>query len=77
MTAQLIDGVAIAAKVRGEVAQRVAERIAAGKSRPGLATVLVGEDPASQVYVSNKRKACAEAGIEAEPFAHKLPATAT
>ncbi len=77
MTATLIDGTAIAAKVRAEVAQRVAERLAAGKTRPGLATVLVGEDPASQVYVSNKRKACAEAGIEAEPFAHKLPATAT
>jgi len=77
MTAKLIDGNAIAAKVRAEVAQRVAERLAAGKSRPGLATVLVGEDPASQVYVANKRKACAEAGIEAEPFAHKLPASAT
>ncbi len=77
MTAKLIDGTAIAAKVRAEVAQRVTERVAAGKSRPGLATVLVGEDPASQVYVSNKRKACAEAGIEAEPFAHKLPASAT
>lgn len=75
MTAQIIDGKAVAAKVRAEVGKAVAERVAAGKSRPGLATVLVGDDPASHVYVSSKRKACAELGIES--FGFELPADAT
>lgn len=75
MTAQLIDGTAIAAKVRAQVAAAVAARVAAGKQRPGLAAVLVGENPASQVYVRNKRKACAEAGVES--FGYELPKTAT
>ena len=75
MTAQLIDGTAIAAKVRAQVAAAVEVRVAAGKQRPGLAAVLVGENPASQVYVRNKRKACAEAGIES--FGYELPKTAT
>ncbi len=75
MTAQLIDGTAIAAKVRGEVGEAVAARLAAGQPRPGLATVLVGENVASQTYVRSKHKACLEAGIES--FGHTLPATAT
>ncbi len=75
MTAQLIDGNAVAAKVRAQVAAAVEARVAAGKPRPGLATVLVGENPASQVYVRNKRKACAEVGIES--FGNELPKTAT
>lgn len=75
MTAQIIDGVKIAEQVRTEVAARVAERVAAGKSRPGLATVLVGDNPASQVYVRSKRKASAEVGIES--FGYELPATAS
>lgn len=75
MTAQIIDGVKIAEQVRAEVAVKVAERVAAGKSRPGLATVLVGENPASQVYVRSKRKAGAEVGIES--FGFELPATAS
>lgn len=75
MTAQLIDGNAVAAKVRARVAEAVQARLAAGKPRPGLATVLVGDNPASQVYVRNKRKACAEVGIES--FGHELPKTAT
>ncbi len=75
MTAQLIDGTAIAARVRAQVAAAVEARVAAGKQRPGLAAVLVGENPASQVYVRNKRKACAEAGIES--FGYELPKTAT
>jgi 5,10-methylene-tetrahydrofolate dehydrogenase/methenyl tetrahydrofolate cyclohydrolase len=75
MTAQLIDGTAIAAKVRAQVAADVEKRIAAGKARPGLATVLVGDNPASQTYVKSKRKASAEAGIES--FGHELPKTAT
>src|SRR5512135_3581652 len=70
--ALVIDGKGIALKVRTEVAEEVAALRARGVV-PGLAVVLVGEDPASQVYVRNKEKACAEAGIEA--FDHRLPAT--
>lgn len=73
--AQILDGKVIAEQVRKQVAEGVAVRVAAGKPRPGLATVLVGDNPASQVYVSSKQKACAEVGIES--FGHKLPATAT
>ncbi len=62
MTAQLIDGVALSAQLRGEVAARAAVLTAKGK-QPGLAVVLVGDNPASQVYVRNKVKACADAGI--------------
>lgn len=75
MTAKLIDGTAIAAKVRAEVGAAVSERIAAGKPRPGLATVLVGDNVASQTYVRSKHKACLEAGLES--FGHTLPKTAT
>ena len=75
MTAQIIDGKAIAEKVRQTVAEDVAAMVAAGRPRPGLATVLVGDNPASQVYVSSKQKACAQAGIES--FGFKLEATAT
>jgi methylenetetrahydrofolate dehydrogenase (NADP+)/methenyltetrahydrofolate cyclohydrolase len=75
MTAQIIDGTAIAAKIRAQVAADVQNRIAAGKSRPGLATVLVGDNLASQTYVRSKRKACAEVGIES--FPSELPQTAT
>lgn len=72
MPAHLIDGKAIAAEVRGEVATRTSELAARGVT-PGLATVLVGEDPASRVYVAGKRKACAEVGITA--WDHDLPAS--
>jgi 5,10-methylene-tetrahydrofolate dehydrogenase/methenyl tetrahydrofolate cyclohydrolase len=68
-----IDGKALATQVRDEIKQTIDKRIAEGKSRPGLATVLIGENPASQTYVSAKRKACAEVGIES--FAHELPAS--
>lgn len=71
MSAKLIDGKAAAAALRGEVAKEVARfRDAAGRA-PGLATVLVGEDPASAVYVRSKGKATLEAGMES--FEHKLP----
>jgi methylenetetrahydrofolate dehydrogenase (NADP+)/methenyltetrahydrofolate cyclohydrolase len=63
MPATLIDGRAIAQRIRAQVAQDVAAFAARAGRAPGLATVLVGEDPASAVYVANKRKACAEAGI--------------
>ena len=75
MTATLIDGTAVAARLRGEVAIE-AERLKREKGRaPGLAAVLVGDNPASQTYVRSKRKACAEVGIES--FGHELPKTAT
>jgi methylenetetrahydrofolate dehydrogenase (NADP+)/methenyltetrahydrofolate cyclohydrolase len=71
--AGIIDGKAIAAKVRGEVAAGVAERVAQGRPAPGLAVVLVGDDPASQVYVRNKARATREVGILS--FEHRLPAS--
>ena len=75
MTAEIIDGKALAQEIRAKVAEDVERMIAAGKLRPGLATVLVGENPASQVYVRSKQKACAQAGIES--FGYTLPANAT
>jgi 5,10-methylene-tetrahydrofolate dehydrogenase/methenyl tetrahydrofolate cyclohydrolase len=63
MTAQIIDGTAIGQKVRDEVKEKVAARIAAGKSQPGLATVLVGARVDSAAYVGMKQKACAELGM--------------
>ena len=59
---QLIDGARIARELRAGLAQRVAALAAAGTT-PGLAVILVGEDPASQIYVRNKVRACAEVGI--------------
>ncbi|WP_083004434.1 bifunctional methylenetetrahydrofolate dehydrogenase/methenyltetrahydrofolate cyclohydrolase FolD [Halomonas sp. GT] len=72
MTAQLIDGKAIAANVRQQVAEKISARQQAGARAPGLAVVVVGEDPASHVYVSNKHRACEQAGILS--FQHALPA---
>jgi len=63
MMAGLMDGAAVARRVRQEVADGVAELVAAGGIVPGLATVLVGTDPASEIYVRNKRRACAAAGM--------------
>ena len=74
MTAKLIDGKAIAADIRAEV-KEAAEACRAKGVVPGLATVLVGDDPASHKYVSMKRKACAEAGIES--FHNEMPADST
>jgi methylenetetrahydrofolate dehydrogenase (NADP+) / methenyltetrahydrofolate cyclohydrolase len=71
MTAQLIDGKAIAQDVRAEIKAEVADWVAAGHPPPGLATVLVGDDPASAVYVGGKQRASAEVGIR--PFDHRLP----
>jgi methylenetetrahydrofolate dehydrogenase (NADP+)/methenyltetrahydrofolate cyclohydrolase len=75
VSATIIDGKAIASQVRAETRQEIESWIAAGEQRPGLATVLVGDDPASAVYVANKQRACAEVGIEG--FAHDLPAETT
>jgi len=71
VTAQLIDGKLIAQQVRDEVAAKVAERVAAGKSKPTLATVLVGERMDSATYVASKQKACAELGMGS--VSHNLP----
>ena len=75
MVAQIIDGKLLAQQIRDEAKEEVAKMVAAGLPRPGLATVLVGENPASKVYVSSKIKACGEIGIES--FGHHLPATAS
>jgi methylenetetrahydrofolate dehydrogenase (NADP+)/methenyltetrahydrofolate cyclohydrolase len=75
MTAQNIDGKLISQTVRSEVAARVKSRTDAGLRAPGLAVILVGQDPASQVYVGSKRKACDEVGFVSKSF--DLPATAT
>jgi methylenetetrahydrofolate dehydrogenase (NADP+)/methenyltetrahydrofolate cyclohydrolase len=75
MAATIIDGKAVAARVRRQVAADVAALTASIGRAPGLATILVGEDPASEVYVGNKRKACAEAGIA--DFHRHLPASAS
>jgi methylenetetrahydrofolate dehydrogenase (NADP+) / methenyltetrahydrofolate cyclohydrolase len=72
MSASLIDGKAVAQQVRAEIRQEIEAWMAGGGARPGLATVLVGNDPASAVYVGGKQKACAEVGIEG--FAHDLAA---
>ena len=72
MSAQIIDGKAIAEQVRKEVADEVAAWVAAGNEPPGLATVLVGEDAASAVYVGGKQKATHEVGMRG--FDHRLAA---
>ncbi len=71
MTAKIIDGKAIAEDLRKDIAKGVDALLKAGGSRPGLATVLVGDNPASETYVRMKQKACAEVGIES--FGHTLP----
>jgi 5,10-methylene-tetrahydrofolate dehydrogenase/methenyl tetrahydrofolate cyclohydrolase len=71
MAARVIDGKLIGEQLRKEVELGVQQRVGAGKSRPGLATVLVGENPASRVYVKSKQKACVEVGIES--FGFELP----
>jgi methylenetetrahydrofolate dehydrogenase (NADP+)/methenyltetrahydrofolate cyclohydrolase len=71
--AKILDGKATAAELRQQIRGVVDRRLGDGRRRPGLAVVLVGENPASQVYVRNKRKACAEVGFHSE--LHELPAT--
>ena len=75
MSANIIDGKQIGQEIRDEVRIAVEKRQENGLPVPGLATVLVGENPASQVYVRNKQKACAEVGINS--FGHKLPEDAS
>jgi methylenetetrahydrofolate dehydrogenase (NADP+)/methenyltetrahydrofolate cyclohydrolase len=64
MTVQIIDGKTIAETLRAEIKKQVEDRIARGYAKPGLATILVGEDPASQVYVRSKHRACEESGMQ-------------
>ena len=75
MSATIIDGRAVAARVRAELAGEVESFVAQTGAAPGLATVLVGEDPASAVYVAGKQRACAEVGMV--PFDRRLPAEAS
>lgn len=75
MTARIIDGKAAAAELRAEIGREVAALKAAGKPVPGLHVVLVGEDPASKVYVASKEKLAAEIGMNS--VAHRLPAETT
>jgi methylenetetrahydrofolate dehydrogenase (NADP+)/methenyltetrahydrofolate cyclohydrolase len=72
MPARIIDGKAVAARVRADVAREVAAHVEATGARPGLATILVGDDPASAIYVGGKQKAGDEVGIAG--FDHRLPA---
>ena len=72
MVAKLIDGKTYATQIRKNIKQTIAERLSNQQSRPGLAVVLVGDDPASHIYVRNKRNACEEVGIAS--FYHPLPA---
>ena len=75
MTARVLDGRAVARQIFDEVSHAVSERVAAGGSRPKLATVLVGGDPASAQYVELKQRNARQAGIDSED--HRLPATTT
>ena len=74
MTATIINGTAIAKEIREKAAEDVAALVADGYPPPGLTTVLVGENPASEVYVGMKQRMCAKLGIES--FGHTLPADA-
>jgi methylenetetrahydrofolate dehydrogenase (NADP+) / methenyltetrahydrofolate cyclohydrolase len=71
MTANLIDGKAVAAQLKAEIHEKIEEKIASGHRRPGLAVILVGEDPASSIYFRNKRESCEQVGIQS--FYHHLP----
>lgn len=75
MTARLIDGKRIAQQMRARLRERIAARVAAGQPAPGLAVIMVGGQAASQVYVRNKRRACAEVGMR--DLSHDLPADTT
>ncbi|MDR3491745.1 MAG: bifunctional methylenetetrahydrofolate dehydrogenase/methenyltetrahydrofolate cyclohydrolase FolD [Gammaproteobacteria bacterium] len=73
MTAQIIDGKAIAAGVRKDIKAEIDARLNKGLRQPGLAVILIGDDPASTIYVRNKRQACEEVGIKS--FYHELPSS--
>ncbi|MDO5055029.1 MAG: bifunctional methylenetetrahydrofolate dehydrogenase/methenyltetrahydrofolate cyclohydrolase FolD [Pasteurella oralis] len=68
MTAQVISGTELSKKIKSDIAQKIQQYIQQGKRAPGLAVILVGADPASQVYVGSKRKSCAEIGIQSKSY---------
>lgn len=68
MTAQVISGSAMASQIKTSISEKIAQYVQQGKRKPGLAVILVGADPASQVYVGSKRKSCAEIGIESKSY---------
>ena len=72
---RILDGRKVAGQIREEIARDVERMVAAGGRPPGLAAVLVGDDPASRVYVGSKTKACAKAGMKS--WTHRLPADVT
>src|SRR5690606_37205464 len=71
VSAALLDGKSVAADLRRAIRARIAERVARGQRPPGLAVILIGSNPASQVYVANKRRACEDTGILSR--SHDLP----
>lgn len=73
MHAKILNGKDVAAQLRNEIRQQIIQRANKGQRAPGLAVILVGSDSASQVYVRNKRQACADVGIQS--FAYDLPVT--
>lgn len=75
MSAQIIDGKKMAADLRASLRSEVDALVKSGKRAPGLAVVLAGDDPASQIYVRNKHRACDDVGIKA--FSYNIPATTT
>ena len=75
MTANIIDGKALALQIRNEIAQKVKKRTEQGLSVPGLAVIQVGSDPASKIYVKNKQKACDDVGFVS--FAYDYPSSTT
>ena len=75
MTAQIISGTQLSNQIKSNVAQQISHYVERGKRAPGLAVILVGADPASQVYVASKRKSCTEIGITSKSY--DLPETTT
>lgn len=73
MSASIISGTQIAKQIKSEISSQIQQYISQGKRSPGLAVILVGADPASQIYVNNKRKSCEETGIHSKSF--DLPAS--
>ncbi|NLZ27074.1 MAG: bifunctional methylenetetrahydrofolate dehydrogenase/methenyltetrahydrofolate cyclohydrolase FolD [Chloroflexi bacterium] len=71
MTATIIDGKSLSQSIRDDIKKQIADRVARGLNPPGLATILVGDDPASQTYVRNKHRACDDVGIR--NISHELP----
>ena len=68
MSAKIIDGKAVAAEIRGRLTEEIKEVVSGGARPPCLAVVLVGDDPASKVYVSHKEKGCAAVGVKSLPI---------